>query len=85
MTKKKVKKKKTTETSTIKRWVISFVLVVFAAGIYTAYNYYQRIYGSNISLGKKESVHFLLKILISNASDLISFVRNLIEILIFSF
>lgn len=60
MTKKKVKKKKTTETSTVKRWVISFVLVVFAAGIYTAYNYYQRIYGSNISLGKKESVHFYI-------------------------
>lgn len=60
MTKKKVKKKKSTEISPVKRWVISFILVAIAAGVYMANSYYQRIYGSNISLGKKESVHFYI-------------------------
>lgn len=46
--------------STMKRWLVSFIVIIMSVAAYTAYNYYQRIYGSNISLGKKESVHFYI-------------------------
>ncbi|MFT6843909.1 MAG: UPF0755 protein [Flavobacteriales bacterium] len=59
--KKKTSKKGKQPVSATKRWIVSLLLVIVVICGYTAYNYYQQIFGSNISLGKKESVHFYIK------------------------
>lgn len=57
----KRKKNKVKKTSATKRWLLSVTLVLVALGTMTAYDYYNRIFGTNISLGKKESVYFYIK------------------------
>lgn len=40
--------------------IISFVLVLMCGGAYVAYHYYQQVFGSNISLAKKQSPYFYI-------------------------